>query len=314
GIDFDPVDRRIICFPHVLNICSGHVTDEYMAVDFASISEAWVDALDGNKVIDKDAYIEALRHDPIALGPPHRDIADKQLDDMDWQVLQDMEVVLEIPHSAQQCMLGESFPLLSRAVPLFKTFMAQWEQLSLNEPHFAPYIEIGLHHARSYYQRMGETNAYVIAMHKFVDPTIRFTWIKLNWEEFEVHEVKRAVLNMMTQLRMTVNTQPDLHQLNELPQPQVPGSSNLQAAFIPTKLATRYNLPTMHTRQPVSNVQTAEQELASYVTASCSPEGTDPLSFWAVSRSTYPTLYRIAMDYLPIQASAVPCERVFSSS
>ncbi|KIK10529.1 hypothetical protein PISMIDRAFT_124288, partial [Pisolithus microcarpus 441] len=100
-----------------------------------------------------------------------------------------------IPHSAQQCMSGESFPLLSRAVPSFETFMAQWEQLSLNEPRFAPYIEIGLRHARSYYRHMGETNAYAIAM--FVDPTIRFTWIELNWEEFEVHEVKRAVLNMV---------------------------------------------------------------------------------------------------------------------
>jgi hypothetical protein len=29
---------------------------------------------------------------------------------------------------------------------------------------------------------------------------------------------------------------------------------------------------------------------------------------------TFPTVFRIAMDYLPIQASAVPCERVFSSS
>jgi hypothetical protein len=28
----------------------------------------------------------------------------------------------------------------------------------------------------------------------------------------------------------------------------------------------------------------------------------------------FPTIYAIAMDYLPIQASAVPCERVFSSS
>jgi hAT family protein len=32
------------------------------------------------------------------------------------------------------------------------------------------------------------------------------------------------------------------------------------------------------------------------------------------NRDTYPTIFAIAMDYLPIQASSVPCERVFSSS
>lgn len=59
----------------------------------------------------------------------------------------------------------------------------------------------------------------------------------------------------------------------------------------------------------------------------------DPLKFWEVSvynchsrhidiyekncktnRETYPTLFKIALDYLPIQASSVPCERAFSSA
>ena len=33
-----------------------------------------------------------------------------------------------------------------------------------------------------------------------------------------------------------------------------------------------------------------------------------------VNSATFPTLFAMAMDYLPIQASSVPCEWIFSSS
>jgi len=32
------------------------------------------------------------------------------------------------------------------------------------------------------------------------------------------------------------------------------------------------------------------------------------------SKTAYPVIYRVALDILPVQASAVPCERAFSSS
>jgi hypothetical protein len=77
-------------------------------------------------------------------------------------------------------------------------------------------------------------------------------------------------------------------------------------------------------------MQTIEQEFQAYITATLSAKNVDILKFWEVggsingalttdkllqiNRSTFPTLYAMAMDYLPIQATAVPCERIFSSS
>jgi hypothetical protein len=76
---------------------------------------------------------------------------------------------------------------------------------------------------------------------------------------------------------------------------------------------------------------TVEREFDRYQSSKPSIRETDILHFWAVSfrytwgwtlpiqmiqvnRNEFPTLFAIAMDYLPIQASSVPCERVFSSA
>ncbi|KAF9526303.1 hypothetical protein CPB83DRAFT_908555 [Crepidotus variabilis] len=56
---------------------------------------------------------------------------------------------------------------------------------------------------------------------------------------------------------------------------------------------------------------------ASHVSYPSSPRNDSPahiLYFWQVHKYEFPLLYRVAMDVLPAQASAVPCERVFSSS
>ena len=77
---------------------------------------------------------------------------------------------------------------------------------------------------------------------------------------------------------------------------------------------------------------TVEQELDSYASGS-SQRDTDILHFWEVSlpcviriecsqsswymqinKGNFPTLFAIAMDYLPVQASSAPCQRVFLSA
>ena len=41
---------------------------------------------------------------------------------------------------------------------------------------------------------------------------------------------------------------------------------------------------------------------------------TDLLALGQISKKIYPHIYLVALDILPVQASSVPCERVFSSS
>lgn len=71
-IEFDAHDRRIMCFPHIINICVKHVLD----TDPADLADAFAAVFarnsDGDSDDDsddfKEKYLEALKNNPIALG------------------------------------------------------------------------------------------------------------------------------------------------------------------------------------------------------------------------------------------------------
>jgi hypothetical protein len=76
--------------------------------------------------------------------------------------------------------------------------------------------------------------------------------------------------------------------------------------------------------------QSIEQDYQTYITAPLSLKNVNIIKFWEViaefdfvifideilqvNGATFPILFQMAMDYLPIQASSVPCEHIFSSS
>lgn len=57
GIDFHPIERRIPCFPHIINICVKHIVDDYHKADFSFVNESWVV---GTRTIIKAEYVEAV--------------------------------------------------------------------------------------------------------------------------------------------------------------------------------------------------------------------------------------------------------------
>ncbi|KIK19933.1 hypothetical protein PISMIDRAFT_13302 [Pisolithus microcarpus 441] len=53
-----------------------------------------------------------------------------------------------------------------------------------------------------------------------------------------------------------------------------------------------------------------EEEFGSYI-ATTSQADADVLTFWELEHMRFPMIYLIAMDYLPVQPSSVPCEHIF---
>ena len=66
-LEFGAQDRKVMCFPHIINICVQHVIEEFAAPDLETVANAWVDCFDDDAV-DKEKYLEAVKKNPVALG------------------------------------------------------------------------------------------------------------------------------------------------------------------------------------------------------------------------------------------------------
>src|SRR6267154_6237217 len=77
-IEFDAQDHRIMCFPHIINICIRHILHSFSNSDPADLEDALVGAFaddsdddSGGSDSDNDMskkYLEAIKKDLVALG------------------------------------------------------------------------------------------------------------------------------------------------------------------------------------------------------------------------------------------------------
>lgn len=59
---------------------------------------------------------------------------------------------------------AEEMPVLAGVIPVFEIFMTRWETLAEKKRSLKPIIEEGLKWAKKYYNRMDNTDAYIIGM------------------------------------------------------------------------------------------------------------------------------------------------------
>ncbi|KAG1732051.1 hypothetical protein EDB19DRAFT_1593727, partial [Suillus lakei] len=195
-------------------------------------------------------------------------------------------IVHYAPHAVQQSMSGETTPTLSGAVPALETLIERWEDIAKHVAHCAPIVNIGLACAQKYRQKMSETNAYAVAM--FVNPKIRLTWIDRHWDNVRVRTARDYIMNLMREKSRLTTADSTQSPPAELPRPW-----SHAAGILGTKL---YGLPEINMLHHRRGAQTADEEFNAYVTSNLSHEGVNVLA----SKSMFPTIYSIAMDYIPV--------------
>ncbi|KAF5338299.1 hypothetical protein D9758_015766 [Tetrapyrgos nigripes] len=226
------------------------------------------------------------------LSNPTYGLMEYVLSQNDWKALDQLSCVLAVPHNFQQLLSKERTLTLCDVLPFFMQMIELWEELKVQLPDMVDVIDVGLAKLRDYQAQMIDVPSYTYAM--VVNPEIKFDYFHaLNDGGNRLRGAKQMVVRKLSTYRGSADVQPS-HSL---------GTGHLSEAEAMFTRRGRHN---------VTRDSTVEEELNAYL---ADPTvGTTSLNYWQERQKIYPTLFKLAMDVLPLQASAVPCERVFSSA
>ncbi|KAF9519743.1 hypothetical protein BS47DRAFT_1481925 [Hydnum rufescens UP504] len=216
----------------------------------------------------------------------------KTLSDDEWKMAEKIRRVLAYPHSVQQLMSGEATPILSGTLPAFQSLQNRWEEHMAKNPDVTPFVLEGMEQLNQYHEKAGKTRAYVIAM--ALNPAIKLSFIIRNWDPIEAEMAVEWIKDELVQYRAgDSNTTPN-------------GTS---ATEIHENARIMLGLVDADDDEDGENDETSiDHEYLAYMSAKRTPRSKPILAFWQENEHIYPTWFRMAMDYLPIQAFVGPPE------
>ncbi|KAL6309508.1 ribonuclease H-like domain-containing protein [Sparassis latifolia] len=303
GVNFDAKDNQVRCFAHVINLCAQAILSSLS--DTLIDEEIVIDPLTKGEV---QSFEQAAARDLIALDM-NRQLACFRLSLIEWEVLKEFEVMLKIPRlTTNKLSIGAS-PMLSAAVPAIELLQTSWEKLhDRNRLQVQPYVSVGIKKVSEYYKWMDDTRAYVITL--FLNSAIKMTWVQKYWGKDYICQSKETVLALMREYAAHLGN-------------QNAGASAVEvSAAQPTyaaveSLTAQYNLvDDFMLAHPEGNIKPVEQEYNVFFLVLFDSGYTNScyLPHIQLYYKDFPMLHAIALDYLPVQPTSMPSERVFSSS
>lgn len=79
-------------------------------------------------------------------------------------ILQDIQQILEVPHTAQELLSSERTPTLPMALPAYEELAVKWRELQGTIWELSHYISIGLEKLEQYRNEGRKTRIYALSM------------------------------------------------------------------------------------------------------------------------------------------------------
>ncbi|KAF7770801.1 hypothetical protein Agabi119p4_6775 [Agaricus bisporus var. burnettii] len=245
----------------------------------------------------------------------------------DWQRVADARDILADSNVIQQNFSTEHQATLWRALPLMDQLKHQWENRRDGVDTYARFsiyssaIQDGLNKIEKYYSKFSKKPAYLLAL--ILHPYYKIDYIETVWggekkQQEEREQGNHSAKNWKYEATIIFEATAETY-WNNRPRAQATSfSTSTTAQHEDSSTLSEFD----RRRQALLKEKSAaggedwRKEVRTYL-GTVEPDvsvTTDIVVWWQDHAPVYPTLARIALDVLPIQASAVPCERLFSAS
>lgn len=261
----------------------------------------------------------------------HYNPVDDAINDDDWAEVADLVNFLKVPYDLCKALEGSNN--VSGFGSLWQTLInlqALWQHYNTaaeryddeDDSYFASAVRFGLEKLNTYWTKLvidPSPSYYTIAT--ALHPRLRLNWFKCHWRDYpHWHQKADKSLRDTFKKYLAAENEPDeLQTEDQLRRRKIPASyvNNPLAAIMEVDQAY-LNGHVAHKRQKRQN------ELDDYIGSlnedlnkdeAYQELMADPWRWWLkVGRSRYPTLFKMAADFLSIPSTSCECERCFSSA
>lgn len=279
----------------------------------------------------------------------HISISHNALDELQLKVLSEIREFLSYPHAVQELVSAEQTPTLPVVLPLYEHLISLFKHVKNKLPDISHGVDAAIKKLETYLQKTRRTRVYAAAL--VINPTIKLAWLQKHWSESEVNNVRQWITDAMLEYQKSLRAPApptSSSPSSSTGRPIVRASSasnaaraqrvgiarilNLERSFSApslTSTSTGTDTETQSQGQALTDEEReaaalekdkriVEAELKKYLDEGileddAALEDFDILNYWCDKKHRFPLLYRVALDILPVQASSVPSERVFSS-